>query len=327
MENKIKYDKYDAGYAFSWAIISPQIVAFIFAFIISMISIVSGVEYQSLIENYIIVAISILISPIAFGLSFYKSNKRAATNWKKAIGLDFKLNWVNVLLCMLISLICVFGFNELVNLFDGIISLTGFKGNYAMPLPLDNAGWLILNLFLMAVLPAIFEEILFRGVIFNGLKQYGSKIAVLGSAALFMLMHGGIEQTVYPFLVGLVLALVMLKTSNILYPIIIHFCNNATVIVYNFILTVQNAEFGDVYHFEAVKVILAFVYAVAAAVAIWAIVRYLIKANNKNVKLTDFGTEVQSETKEQEYPNRVLWFGVAIGVVFWIIDLIVGFGA
>ena len=52
-----------------------------------------------------------------------------------------------------------------------------------------------------------------------------------------------------------------------------------------------------------------------------------INTNNKNVKLTDFGTEVQLETKEQEYPNRVLWFGVAVGDVFWIIDLIVGFGA
>ena len=326
MENKLKYDKYDAGYAFTWAIISPQIIAFIFAFVISMISLACGMEYESLLENTVIVILSILISPIAFGYSFYKSNKKAGTKWKGAIGLDFKLNWLNVIICIGISFICVFGFNNLVSFFDAIISLTGFKGNYAMPLPLSNAGWLILNLVLMAVLPAIFEEILFRGVIFNGLKQYGTKIAVFGSAGLFMLMHGGIEQTIYPFLVGLVLALVMLKTGNILYPIIIHFCNNAIVIVYNFIATIQNAEVS-VYRFEVSTIILAFVFAIVSAVSIWAIVKYLIKSNgSNNIKLDDFGTENQSVVT-QTNPNRLLKFAVIVGIVFWVIDLIAGFAA
>lgn len=327
MENKLKYDKYDAGYAFTWAIIAPQLIAFAFAFVISMISLASGIEYASLLENNIVIILSILISPIAFGLSFYKSNKKAGTKWKTAIGLNFKLNWLNVVLCVGISFICVFGFNNLVSLFDAIISLTGFKGNYAMPLPLTNAGWLILNLFLMAVLPAIFEEILFRGIIFNGLKQYGSKIAVVGSAGLFMLMHGGIEQTIYPFLVGLILALVMLKTSNILYPIIIHFCNNAIVIVYNFIVTMQNAELTP-YRFEVLAIVLAFVFAIVAAVAIWLIIRYLIKAGNtNNIKLEDFGAENQQPQNTPNYSNRLLKFAIIVGVVFWIIDLIAGFAA
>lgn len=325
MERKIKYDKYDAGYAYTWAIVFPQAIAFIFALIISMISVSLKIEYDSLIQNNLVIILSMFISPIAFFMAFYITNKRNKTNFKKAVGISFKLDWLKVLLCIVISFICVFGFNEFVTLFDAIISLTGFKGSYALPLPLTNVWWLLLNLFLMAVLPAIFEEFLFRGVIFNGLKQYSSKIAVFGSALLFALMHGGIEQTVYPIFVGLILGYVMLKTSNIIYPIIIHFCNNTIVIVYNFILTLQNKTGEIVYEFEAVKIILAIVYACLAAVGIWLIIRYLFKRKNSNVKLEDFSAETQIEHKSNNNPNKMLWFAVALGVAFWILDLITGF--
>lgn len=90
-------------------------------------------------------------------------------------------------------------------------------------------GWII---FFMSVsfLPAVVEEIVFRGVLLKNLTfKYGFKIAVLVTSIIFSLMHGvsdgtGIFLSGFPFY----LAYIYYKENNILYPILIHG-------VYNFI--------------------------------------------------------------------------------------------
>jgi membrane protease YdiL (CAAX protease family) len=57
---------------------------------------------------------------------------------------------------------------------------------------------------------------------------------VLITAAVFMIYHHSWSQTVYQFLLGVVFAVIYLKTKNIGYTILIHFINNAFVIVYTY---------------------------------------------------------------------------------------------
>lgn len=78
----------------------------------------------------------------------------------------------------------------------------------------------------VAVFPAIVEEIIFRGVLFGCLREYGEIFAMVGSAAVFGLFHGNIEQLIFAFLLGLVLALAVIKTNSIFISISIHFVNN-----------------------------------------------------------------------------------------------------
>ena len=329
MEKRKYYSKYDSGMAFCWAIFTPQIFAIIFVSALMIVASMIGQTYESLIENLVVNAISILISPLAFLTVFYLVNKRKKVDWKSATGFSFKLNWINVIVCIIISFICVFGVNDFVTLFDVLISLTGFKGVYALPLPLTNGWWLVLNLVLLAVLPAIMEELVFRGIIFNGLKQYGKNIAVFGSALLFALMHGGIEQTIYPIIVGVILGLVMLKTNNIVYPIIIHFFNNAIVVVYNFIYTLLNGNAMQVYEITTMGVISAIVYFIASICVVYALIKFVIKKQKKVTLNTFEGIDKISieHNTQSNFPNKLLWFGTISGIIFWIIDLISGFGA
>ncbi|MBQ5841216.1 MAG: CPBP family intramembrane metalloprotease [Clostridia bacterium] len=86
---------------------------------------------------------------------------------------------------------------------------------------------LALNLFTMAVLPALLEEMIYRGYILRVLRPYGNLFAVLISSALFSLMHGNLRQIPFAFIVGLVLGSLYVCTNNIWLPIAVHFANNA----------------------------------------------------------------------------------------------------
>ena len=69
---------------------------------------------------------------------------------------------------------------------------------------------------LFAILPAICEELIFRGVIFNGLrKNFSDTFAVIFSALLFALMHSSVMQLAYPFIMGIIFAIIVQQRQNL----------------------------------------------------------------------------------------------------------------
>lgn len=92
-----------------------------------------------------------------------------------------------------------------------------------------------MNIFVLAVLPALLEEMVFRGFVLRTLRPYGDLFAVLVSAFLFGLMHGNIEQVPFALIVGIVLGWLYVATDNIWVPILIHFTNNALSVCMEFL--------------------------------------------------------------------------------------------
>lgn len=90
----------------------------------------------------------------------------------------------------------------------------------------DVSYYPLLLIVLMPVLPAIFEELLFRGVILKGLLQFGKVPAVVLSALMFALAHGSYEQFIYQFIVGIVVGFLFVETKNIFVSMAAHFANN-----------------------------------------------------------------------------------------------------
>ncbi len=85
-----------------------------------------------------------------------------------------------------------------------------------------------LSFFLAVVIMApLFEEILFRGWIFDQLQRKLSVgLAVVLSGLLFGLFHLNIFQGTFASILGIVLGLSLLWTNSIWIPIIIHLVNN-----------------------------------------------------------------------------------------------------
>ena len=145
-------------------------------------------------------------------------------NRKKENKLISKISWKKVLIYLGLGLISFLALNPIVNCFNILIEKLGYplqELTYSL-----NTPNYIISLFSLVLLPAIAEELLFRGLIFKGLKPCGKAFSIIFSALLFSIFHTSIEQTIYPLLLGLLLGVIMYYENNIIYCIMIHCFNN-----------------------------------------------------------------------------------------------------
>lgn len=87
-------------------------------------------------------------------------------------------------------------------------------------------GGVLWSLFLIAVVPAVCEEILFRGLIQRGLEKMGAGWSIALSGLLFGLFHFDFQRFAAQTLIGLVAAYVVYRTGSIINGMILHFMNN-----------------------------------------------------------------------------------------------------
>lgn len=140
-----------------------------------------------------------------------------------------KINAKAVLICFAIGIL-VYILNIFVaNFFSIIIHLSGFNfGTSSGSLPYQTFPQFLLGLFSVAVLPALCEEFLHRGMLLRGTAgTIGYKKAIILSSIMFGLMHLNIQQVFYATILGLLMGLLVTLTRSIVPSIIVHFCNNA----------------------------------------------------------------------------------------------------
>lgn len=106
-----------------------------------------------------------------------------------------------------------------------------------------------LSLTLIAIVPSIFEEAVYRGVFYNEYRKVNVLKGILLSGFMFGIVHGNLNQFSYAFIMGIIFALVIEATDSILSTMIIHFCINGTSVfllyIYPKLLTLLEAMYGD----------------------------------------------------------------------------------
>ncbi len=92
---------------------------------------------------------------------------------------------------------------------------------------------LLFNLFMIAVIPAIGEEFIFRGALQRIFHQWTGNVhvAVVIAAVLFSAMHMQFYGFLPRLLLGLLMGYMFVKTGNIWVPVFAHFFNNAAAVV------------------------------------------------------------------------------------------------
>jgi len=97
----------------------------------------------------------------------------------------------------------------------------------------DSVAVVVLNVFTMALIPAVGEELFFRGVImrvsFQGTKNM--HLGVLLSAVLFALVHMEFSNFLAILFMGVLLGYLYVYTGSLLVPIGLHFLNNCIYII------------------------------------------------------------------------------------------------
>lgn len=91
---------------------------------------------------------------------------------------------------------------------------------------------LLPTLAVMALLPALAEEFVFRGILYRSYREYRPLQGALQSALLFGLMHMNLNQIPYAVFLGIVLALMAEAAGTVKISMFMHFLfNGATVLV------------------------------------------------------------------------------------------------
>ena len=85
---------------------------------------------------------------------------------------------------------------------------------------------LFLSMLVMAVMPAVGEEVLMRGVIYRSYQRKSPIFALFASAVIFGLIHMNFNQMPYAIFLGIIMVLLIEATDSILSSMFLHFLIN-----------------------------------------------------------------------------------------------------
>jgi len=118
-------------------------------------------------------------------------------------------------------------------------------------LKVDAIGGLFFNIFMIAVLPAIGEELIFRGVLQKILIRWTGSVhaGIVVSGLLFSMMHMQFYGFFPRWILGVMFGYLLVWSGTMWLPIFAHFVNNATIVflyylIHNGVISDRIEDFG-----------------------------------------------------------------------------------
>lgn len=90
---------------------------------------------------------------------------------------------------------------------------------------------LVLTWFALAVVPALGEELLFRGLLQGYLRPYGAWVAIVGQSVIFALLHGDAQSCLAALFGGVALGICAEYTQSLWWGMLFHLYNNTMAFV------------------------------------------------------------------------------------------------
>lgn len=239
------YNDTDSGTIFLISLLSTFLLALLFSMIASSIAGGQGVKVSEVTSSYAYL-IPYAVCSSLINLFVYLIYSKVQKIEYRAIKPIFNMKWQTYLVVIAVGIISLFGLQYFINSVDDLLRLIGFpvENGLAIINP-TNWGLYFLAVLLLAILPAICEEVIFRGVVLQGLRtRFGDFVAIIISALMFALMHMSLQQFVYPFLLGCIMGWIVLRTGSIISSIIVHFINNFLVVTFAFIQNLTGFSFA-----------------------------------------------------------------------------------
>ncbi len=125
----------------------------------------------------------------------------------------------------------------------------------AFLLQVKDLKGLLLNLLIIALIPALGEELLFRGLLQRLLNEWTRSIpvGVFLTAIIFSAIHFQFFGFLPRFLLGLMLGILLEITQSLWAPVFAHFVNNATLVILYYLhttgsLALDPEKFGSTGH-------------------------------------------------------------------------------
>lgn len=218
-ECKISYNPTFGGLLFTVMMCAYFVISFFGQLILKLFGVADGVLYYVVNATFSVVAM--------FSVTRVTEKRRQEKSRFRHRILKFRLEYVFVAIIFAFGMFMGLGF--LNTFIEKAFQSIGGNSSSAT-LPLDSFLNYLLFTFFYAVLPAIEEEVFFRGLLYENLEGCNKVLTVLCIAFAFSVYHGSVYQTVYQFIYGLGLTLLTMNSGSITPSVIAHFINNFAVL-------------------------------------------------------------------------------------------------
>lgn len=276
MNLKTKYNEKDTGLIYLLALAVTLGYQLIATLVVTLLAAKEGIDPETYLSRPVVLIVFYCLNAVLLVALFFIYNKVKKQKIQTSAKTEFCFGFKNLLLCIAISIFVLFGYNYIINLISHIMSVCGYNPDSSLPLPFNNIGWLFANIAILALLPAISEELIYRGIILNGLRRFGAIKAVFFSALIFAFAHGSLMQFFYQLILGIVLGFVLVKTGSLIASMVVHFLNNLIVVVLNYLSFVYSWPELEILNGPAVWGAFDVVIAISMALATTAVVMLLI---------------------------------------------------
>lgn len=269
-------------------------------------------EIRSLVTTLIIQLGIMFLLPLILCCIFFRKKPKEVLKHNEYKAIGGKALMVCFVLGVLIYMLNV----AISAVSNGIIQSFGYK-NYvtAEATSLTPKQLFFLELFLVAVLPAICEEFLHRGVLLQGIRSIGYKKAIVISGLLFGLIHFAITQTLYATVIGILLGFVAIASKSIIPAIIIHFTNNTISLYLSFASTYNWPGSGTIDSISGLLVnsnpLITFLAVFAFLSIVCAGIVLLIYSLFRLTTLKYIQKEMDAKIREMRYGNDKTIQGIA----------------
>lgn len=325
---KNRYTPTDSAKVFLISIVALEIMAFCVNIFCLLVSKSLGIEYKAFLDRKSTIIAVAIISELTFLISFGLLHINNKVNIKKALKINKKYTMVQILIILLIGIIGILGFTEFSNLTNYFLEKMNYNVSEGLVFPLDSFKNFAICTLLYALLPAICEELIFRGVCYNGLSSINSFVAVFFSALMFAVFHMSLQQFIYQFFLGIVFALILKYTHNLLLTMSLHFFNNFFVLFVGFIAYNPNAQPIVRTYETPIEIFLPIFYAMIAIIAIMVLLRTLksLKQNDE-FNVLDLEQENDDKQAQKAYKKdkdtfaKYAFISFIISILLWAITI------
>lgn len=173
-------------------------------------------------DNTLVITLAAILVTLPFALWLMHADKKkqraiyGVTTYKKGT------IWHGVLIAVL-----AVGFCLAANNLIGILKLIELFPGYQEVAQAIYSGGFFLEILAVGIAAPVIEELLFRGLAHNRIKEYSNVlIATVLSALIFGIYHMNMVQGIYAFTLGILLSYVYEKFHTILAPILFHAAAN-----------------------------------------------------------------------------------------------------
>ena len=146
---------------------------------------------------------------------------------------------------------------------------------------MDSLLDLGINLILIAIIPAVGEELLFRGYLQESFSKWlqNAHLAIIFSAFLFSAIHLQFHGFFPRFILGILLGYLFFWSGSIMIPIFAHFVNNALVVIFSYTSFINYSSVTD-YKTTFVHALFSFM-----SIVLLLFLLYNVMKNRKNYKV------------------------------------------